>query len=124
MEHISGIIQHIIGSLICPSCEGNDQENGPVPDETDRKRWIDTEGTLVECPMCENGEIYWEENWLAGGYPMWEGHHGVCEHCEGSGELTIRDRCDTCGRLEHSKGPKKIPEEDSIFGHLEYPDIR
>ena len=103
----------------CPDCEGNDQENGPAPDETDRKQWIDKEGMLVQCPMCENdGRVYWEENWLSGGSPLWRGRSAECEHCEGTGELTVHDRCSTCGRFEHSKGPKKIADADRIYDRL------
>lgn len=118
MEHISEIIQHIIGSLVCPSCQGNDQEDGPVPDAMDRQQWLNKAGTLVECPMCENGEDQWEEHWHSGGSAQWSAHSAECEHCEGTGELTVHDRCETCGRFEHSKGPKKIADADRIYDRL------
>ena len=79
MEHVSGIIQSIMGTIACPTCEATDQEGGPVPDATDRKRWLDTTGLLVTCPMCDNGEIYWEEH----SPYSWEARREDCEHCEG-----------------------------------------
>ena len=116
MEHVSGIIQSIMGTIACPTCEATDQEGGPVPDATDRKRWLDTTGLLVTCPMCDNGEIYWEEH----SPYSWEARREDCEHCDGSGELTVHDRCETCGRLEQScgKGPKRVAETDRLHDHL------
>jgi len=108
------------GSIACVDCDAANETDGPVPNEKDRTRWLDSTGRLVECPMCDEGEIYWEENWLAGGSPMWRARSEACEHCEGSGELTVHDRCETCGRLEQScgKGPERIVEADRLHDHL------
>lgn len=122
MEHISGIIQRIIGSIACPTCESSDQEDGPVPDEKDRKRWIDRTGMVIECPVCDNGTIYWEENWHEGGDNRWSAHSQECEHCDGSGEYQVHDRCETCGRLEmaYGKGPERVSETERIYNDLTY----
>ena len=119
MQHISKILKSVILWLDCVDCDATSEMDGPAPNKKDRTRWIDSTGLLVECPMCDEGQNYSEENWLAGGYPMWKAHYETCEHCEGSGELEV-DRCETCGRLEQQagKGPKRIPDVDRIIKYL------
>jgi len=122
LEHISTIISRVLGATSCPDCDGNDKNDGPVPNEKDREMWIDLAGYYVECPMCEDGRVYWEDNWLAGGEHRWRANNADCEHCKGSGELRIHDRCGTCGRLEqaYGKGPERVDDDDRIRDHLEY----
>ena len=129
MKHISkimayggwreGLLESVIGSIDCVDCDATNETDGPVPNEKDRARWIDSTGLTVECPMCDEGEIYWAENWLAGGSPMWKAHSEACEHCHGSSELKV-DRCETCGRLEQQagEGPKRIPDVERIIKYL------
>ena len=126
MEHISTILQRVIVDLglntgACSSCDGNDLQDGPVPDDKDRERWIDPEGVFVICPMCEDGWVEGDDwSYLGHGESYCKTIRWECEHCDGSGKYESPDRCEDCGRLEmaYGKGPEMVPDNHRLYDHL------
>jgi hypothetical protein len=113
MEHVSEVLS------TCSECDSNVILDGPVPDDDDRAKWWTDSGDQVECPVCDCGVVFWQEDWHAGGSAESSNHSGECEHCNGSGRVHV-DRCPDCFRImdQYGKGPEKMSESDRVFDRL------